>query len=471
MMNTQQREVNSTIMKNYSLKPTEENALQLMKSDPIGRNQAVFRFVQMLDNIDDCCTIAVNGEWGAGKTFFIRQVKLILDAQNPQSKMDKELRNDVNRLIPDDFKYQNSYATVYYDAWLNDVHEDPILSLIYAIVSSNQSEFTLEKKRSILNGAAAIASALSGRDFSKVWKEAKGEDLFAEMKNADDIRCMVRGFINSLIYEHGNRLVIFIDELDRCKPDYAIRFLERIKHYFDNEQVVFVFSVSLSQLQWTVKSYYGSGFNATRYLDKFFDLRTTLPKVDYDKYINRRFGFEGSYYIFDTVCVETIKYFDFSLRESERYIRLVKIAARQSAHRFSGGFPEHRAVQFSVLYVVPIIIGLQMADMQDYMDFVEGRDAKHMLEILQSPNIRLRTDYLMLPNESYNEVERTFEKTGSSVKLEDRLLAVYDALFSKLYDNRYHENDVGAMSFSMDARKNIDEIVALISRFADYKFE
>lgn len=207
------------------------------------------------------------------------------------------------------------------------------------------------------------------------------------------------------------------------------------------------------------------------YLDKFFDLRTTLPKVDYDKYINRRFDFEGSHYIYDTVCVEVVKYFNFSLRESERYIRLVKIAGQQSAHNFSGGFPEHRAVQFSVLYVVPIIIGLQMADMQDYMDFVEGKDARHMLEILQSPNIRLRTDYLMLPNESYNEVERTFEKTGSSVKLEDRLLAVYDALFSKLYDNRYHENDVGAMSFSMDTRKNIDEIVALISRFADYKFE
>ena len=77
----------------------------------------------------------------------------------------------------------------------------------------------------------------------------------------------------------------------------------------------------------------------------------------------------------------------------------------------------------------------------------------------------------MLPNESYNEDTRTFEKAGSSVKLEDRLLAVYDALFSKLYDNRYRENDVGAMSFSMDTRKNIDEIVALISRFADYKFE
>lgn len=458
-------------MKNYSLKPTDENALLTMKSDLIGRNLSVFQFLQLLDALDDSCTIAVNGEWGEGKTFFVRQVKLILDALNSNSTMSEEVRNSIRRMIPKNYKFEENYATVYYDAWLNDNHADPILSLIYAIVSSSQSEFTLEKKRSLTDSLAAIAGALSGRDISNALETVRGQDLFAEMKNTDDIRCMVKEFIDSLIHEHGNRLIVFIDELDRCKPDYAVRFLERIKHYFDDKRVVFVFSVSLSQLQWTVKSYYGSGFNATRYLDKFFDLRITLPKVNYDKFINQHLGLEGGYYIYDTVCVEVAKYFNFSLREVERYIRLIKIAAHQAAHSFSGGFPEFKAIEFSVIYVVPIIIGLQMADMQEYENFMAGTDATHFLKILQNPNIQMRTEYLLEPAESYNENEKVFEKAGASVKLQDRLLRVYNALFSRIFDTKYRENEIGAMSFSLDTRKNIGEVVALTSRFADYKFE
>ena len=75
-------------MKNYSYKPTDENVLKLLKSDVIGRVQDIRQFMTLLANMeDDCYSIALNGEWGSGKTFFIKQIKLLLDAQNPCSSM------------------------------------------------------------------------------------------------------------------------------------------------------------------------------------------------------------------------------------------------------------------------------------------------------------------------------------------------------------------------------------------------
>lgn len=107
----------------------------------------------------------------------------------------------------------------------------------------------------------------------------RGTDQLAIIKEKESIKELVKDFLDALINERGDRLVIFIDELDRCKPDYALSLMERIKHFFDDERVTFVFAVNLSQLQHTVKSYYGSEFDATRYLDKFFDIQMALPHV------------------------------------------------------------------------------------------------------------------------------------------------------------------------------------------------
>ena len=57
-----------------------------------------------------------------------------------------------------------------------------------------------------------------------------------------------------------------------------MKLLERIKHYFNNDRVTFLFSVNVAELQHTVKTHYGADFNASRYLDRFFDLRVPLSK-------------------------------------------------------------------------------------------------------------------------------------------------------------------------------------------------
>lgn len=459
-------------MKNYSHAPTDENVYRLLEADLLGRNRDVIQFLTLLSNMeDDCYSIALNGAWGSGKTFFIKQAKLLLDAKNPCTQVPDELRQSVQRVVGPDALIPDSYVTVYYDAWINDNHDDPILSLLYSIINDSHDASLSGKNYSFSGALAALVSALSGRDVSAVLQQMQGFDAFAPLKSADDICNLVRELLDQLILEHGNRLVLFIDELDRCKPDYAIRFLERIKHYFNDERVTFVFAVSLTQLQWTVKSYYGSEFNSTRYLDKFFDLRIPLRSIDYDSFLDKQLNI-GRGRISATVCIESAKYFRFSLREVERYGRMMKIADRAIQSQLEG-FPDSNASAFAACYVVPIVLALQMYDIELYNRFMDGLEPEPMVKILLRPGADMRTDFLVFPGENYQPENLTIERGEglAGVLLSDRLMEVYSALFSRTFGSVQRKIHIGKMTFSDSTYRCIEEIASMLSPQSDYQFE
>ena len=458
-------------MKNYSRTPTEENVLKLLKRNSIGRTEDVLRFVELLSNMEDACySIALNGEWGSGKTFFIKQAQLILDAQNPQSSIPEKTRNEVKRIIQNRLSVPDSYTSVYYDAWANDNHEDPLLSLIYEVIHSGQSSYTPERERNLGTAISNIADLLTGRNISDVLNDLRGKDKLENIQKQASLKELVREFINNLIEEHGNRLIIFVDELDRCKPDYAIHFLERIKHYFDDDRVTFVFSVSLSQLQWTVKSYYGTEFNATRYLDKFFDIQLTLPRVNYNVFLkNWLCVWDDS--LVALVGVEVIKYFGFSLRETERYIRLLKII-EHAAKNIVEGFEEQNAVLFSATYFAPIMVGLQMCDMKAYNAFVSGKDYGPMKEILINTNVLLHGRLFLNPGEQHEKDGTIVDQNGKPVDtVTERVEKTYKALFSRNYSEYGRSTTIGRMSFTEKVRIDVERIAAIISPFEEYDIE
>lgn len=73
-------------VKSYELQPTSENILLTLEDDLIDRNEVSFRFLELLDSLEGSHTIAIDGKWGSGKTFFVKQLKMILDAYNPNGK-------------------------------------------------------------------------------------------------------------------------------------------------------------------------------------------------------------------------------------------------------------------------------------------------------------------------------------------------------------------------------------------------
>jgi len=240
------------------------------------------------------------------------------------------------------------------------------------------------------------------------------------------------------------------------------------------DRVTFVFSVSLSQLQCTVKNYYGVDFNATRYLDKFFDLRMSLPGIDYEHFLRNRLRFSRNTEL-DSVCIETVRYFGLSLRETERYIKLIRIAAQQAFDRIANGMFYDNALLFSITYFVPIILALQMTDVKAYEEFMSGKNSRPMADILANSSVIVWPKLILEESEEYDRVGKiisTGKTTGEkTIFLKDRLEEIYRALFLNYSDYTSREKCIGAMRFTAQVRYRVEEIAAMLSSFSDYMAE
>jgi hypothetical protein len=460
-------------MKSYELQPTHENIVATFTEDLIDRNKDLFRFIDLLDSIDDSCSVALDGKWGSGKTFFVKQLKMILEVHNPffkdyASEDHARIKSctEGHKLCYGEANLQPQVA-VYYDAWANDNDVDPILSIIYEIIQSVNSDFDFKKGKSCLKIAGAIAEFFIGRNASSLIELAEVEDPFAKLKEQKDIHILINEFLESLLAEQGNRLVIFIDELDRCKPSYAVQILERIKHYFLNDLVTFVFSINLSELQHTIKRYYGNDFDACRYLDRFFDLRVSLPPANLTRYY-QKIGLNNGSYVYEAVCREVIKANHFELREIAKYYRLAKAAAYKPTHdnRYHFGFSDGKALQFCLLCVVPIMIGTKISNTKRYNAFVQGKDSSPLIEVMGSGELGLgMCSSLLNQKETYNEPKQPDEV---KVKLVDKLNAVYNALFIHDYSNGTYEKNVGEMSFTRETYDSLMRTTSLLSNFSDF---
>ena len=110
-------------MESYELKDTDENIKDTLLHDSISRNLYLYRFIDMLDTIDGSVSIAINGRWGTGKTFFVKQAKLLLEAENPffeNHQYYNEVNNNASWKKHKEERGQeyNSVLPVYYDTWL-----------------------------------------------------------------------------------------------------------------------------------------------------------------------------------------------------------------------------------------------------------------------------------------------------------------------------------------------------------------
>ena len=448
-------------MKKYDLKPTYENLLNTYIYDSIGRDLDISYFVNILNSIDDSYSIALDGNWGSGKTFFVKQVKMVMDAHNKFIKKGKDIDTSNIKKTYDKCKIQDvgelqPQVCVYYDAWQHDNDEDPILSLVYTIINDVENDFSFSE-RSYLEAAASIMEIFTGRDWSKIIEGFKKKDPLDGLKQNKNMETLVNNFLNDLLIEAGNRLVIFVDELDRCKPSYAVKLLERIKHYFDNPKITFV-SVNINELQHTIRKHYGNDFNGFRYLDRFFDLRISLPQPDLQKFY-RSLNFNDKFYTYDIVCNAVIKKYHFELREIAKYLNLCKVAYDPSnSSQFIFLFTEENAGQFCLTCILPIILGLKIYDIKTYTDFIKGKDSMPLVEITDVLSINLFYKLLSI-NETYSKQndEKTF------VTIEDKLKEVYNAIFVKVYDKDSTYTKIGQMQFDSNCKKVLMDVAGLLS--------
>lgn len=130
------------------------------------------------------------------------------------------------------------------------------------------------------------------------------------------------------------RIFILIDELDRCRPTYALKMLEAVKHLFSAQGVIFIVATDADQLSESIKSVYGANFDGMRYLYRFFDRRYKLRQPSRTSFLEvtlGKYGLSDSNFFYPHQKSETASHFidkmcqafDLSLRDIEQCIDII----------------------------------------------------------------------------------------------------------------------------------------------------
>ncbi len=259
---------------------------ELFQNDLLDRKEPIEVLTAAISSIEGPCVVAVDAEWGAGKTTFLR-----LWAQYLRNK---------------------KYPVVEYNAWETDFASHPFAALFDAMIgdlTDSREQFVEGLKdtgtalvRSLgehLLGSVGLGPVMTL--LAKYLGESQPSDPgplveYQQLKGLlSEFRTKLQAASVGLQDSTGNRipLVVFIDELDRCRPSYAIELLEVAKHLFNVDGVVFVFGLNQEQLRHSVSVIYGACFDSTDYLRRFFDLNFLLPATDREVFIDRQLSDTG----------------------------------------------------------------------------------------------------------------------------------------------------------------------------------
>ncbi len=284
-------------------------------------------------------TISLNAEFGNGKTTFL---KMFEDCVK-QEKQD--------------------YNVLFINAWESDFYREPVIAILSEFISYIEGTVKKENdkvKKEIINQAFRVISNITNqvvqnkigfnineiidsyKENSLKKKEIIGKSIVGDFLQRKEAIKKIR----KIITEHiGNKkLLIIVDELDRTRPDYAVCFLEDMKHFFDIRNVVFLIAVNRKQMEATAKCLYGQNLDFDGYYRKFFKQEINLPdpykeaqrlvdgliqntnvKYRYNTNdISRQYRVENSYL--------SCKIFRLTLREIEYFIRIFEILVGSKEH-------------------------------------------------------------------------------------------------------------------------------------------
>ena len=254
--------------------------------------------------------------------------------------------------------------------------------------------------------------------------------------------------MEEVIQERGNRLLIIVDELDRCKPSFAVALLERMKHYFSNEHVTFLFALNESALCHTINKTYGEQYDSTRYLDRFFDLTTTLPPVNIDAF-SRYISLSTNSIALDAICAKLVTGYRFSMREIIRFYNAINAGIgainRQSTSQL-----------YCTYFLFPVAVALRMTNSESYQKYIKGENFTAFNDFMQNvlnEDVTCKFDSKLLnDNEAFSGSAYLSKQI---VSIEDKYLSVYNALFLPTYNfNDYQPIRIGEIEISEALRRD-----------------
>lgn len=264
------------------INPCEDNPFA---EDRLCRSQYAYSLCNIINAYSDTgCVISINGEWGTGKTTFVKMWQKHLQSIN--------------------------YRTIYFNAWETDYVSDPLVALLgelKEIVGDN------EKFRNICGHLGRISFAVgkalfkhtTGIDVDGIADEISNQiDDYSKQKTTlEEFKRLLAEYVATAAEDQPVPVIFIIDELDRCNPHFAVKVLERVKHLFDIPNIIFVLPISKKQLEYSIQGFYGSDkIDAANYLRRFIDLEFELPKPDHEQFFMFLYDHHKFDFYFEKSC-------------------------------------------------------------------------------------------------------------------------------------------------------------------------
>lgn len=239
------------------------------------------------DYVEGSLVVALDGSYGSGKSTFIEMWKNDLNE-----------RRETDGILPIPFIL---------NAWESDHCGDPLVAILASLITATNEisgSAARTQRAKIKEAAKDIGWFMTGLTNEFISKLAgidilKAGDLADKKKNSrkaptPDFITLYEKRVESLTrlklllgeYFGGEQLkiIIFVDELDRCRPDYAITYLETIKHVFDINGLAFVLAIDKSQLENSARKLFGEKLIIDQYFRKFFHRTIPLPTLNRGNY-------------------------------------------------------------------------------------------------------------------------------------------------------------------------------------------
>lgn len=298
------------------------------KEDKLNRIEEAKILTSLFEAVENQMVLAIDSPWGTGKTTFLKMWNKYLKGYG--------------------------YQTVYFNCWKNDFVEDPFIAFIEefreqldsSLVSKDFREKASDVGKCLIKNIPGVLikgiKDKTGIDVNEIISEddleslvqAKMDDYSKTKDSVEKFKKELKNLSDKNMNDTKKPLVVFVDELDRCRPDFAISLLERIKHFLNVENIIFVLGIDKDALSNSIKIIYGNGTDIEGYLTRFIDLEYRLSQKYNDEYVRKiieKYNFKEifnkshpKYYeYFVKNCSEVIKVFCFSLRDIEKFISKV----------------------------------------------------------------------------------------------------------------------------------------------------
>ncbi|MDD2863964.1 MAG: P-loop NTPase fold protein [Methylococcales bacterium] len=395
----------------------EIKANEPFQNDKLGRKESAEILTQFIKSSNgEPLVLCINAPWGQGKTTFLKMWQTYLQNED------------------------NGFETIYFDSWKNDFTDDALVAILGEISSfidtfkDDNEEINNKFKKAtgvatkflrkgvpalikgatynfldldsgIENAAAALAESVTNDVIDHYVKSKKSLDDFKELLTelASDI-------------SSDKPIVFIIDELDRCRPNFAVEVLEKVKHFFSVKNIVFVLGADKEQLGNSMKMLYGNELDVSEYLRRFIDFDYALPTPDNKQFIGalfEKYKFDSrltSRLLQDSLDIFSMLFsvYKLTFRQQEHCCSLLNLAIRTSKSENDLHIP-----------LLCFLITIKICNSIQYDEFVDNKiDALQFFESkIKDSGIKIVSRYLLLVSAylkishiGYNEIDNVISE-------------------------------------------------------------